>query len=656
MKKIISAALILIMLFALVPAVHGAKQITSIHCEDSECYEYTEGYVERNHDSSGHYLGQFYYYDAHPKSIYVEFSDGSHETYYDFDSCMDGTGSYPFLATGQTPSTPWGPGKHKVTMSLGSGANQVKTDYYVTVKPGIVDKLEIGDITVVEYIDGYTTKGFNMNTHMLESYFYYNYYNSKNLNVKATLKDGTVVEDAYWGIDIDGESWGASYGDDQSMYNKWGVGPHTVKAYMLGAECEFTVNVVSCPIDHIVYHDVWLYKGIHDYDWYGKTYYQYNAMFTVYFKDGCVEESDEGSIDSHGIHFYAYPLDDQVESPWGVGAHLVTIGGGAWFDGSFIVHVENSPYVDLHIQDGEDNQLYAEFIRANGDSDTYRVDNFTYSNMEQGMIRAHVKIAGQGMTAYFDCGHDNDFMPRYEDNVYCVIGDLTSNDIQKTAWLKRNILLPRFSDRLYDFKEYEPTFTGLSRDDYREFDIVTLACNYRDVFLLKSSDYYCDKDGRFWGFLTEKQIKEAVNYIFGVNIDVSKYPYYDPMDRSRIPVMILRGTDYLQWTDLSPDGLNWYYMSYYEDDDGEPMTADFFLDARFTLKSIDVLGGPKPVVQGDVDGDGVVTMKDVLLLRKLLAGAATAEEGSEALADVDGDGVVTMKDVLLLRKILAGAA
>ena len=59
---------------------------------------------------------------------------------------------------------------------------------------------------------------------------------------------------------------------------------------------------------------------------------------------------------------------------------------------------------------------------------------------------------------------------------------------------------------------------------------------------------------------------------------------------------------------------------------------------------------------GDVNGDGSVDMKDVLKLRKVIAGSETLTKELEALADVDGDGNVNMKDVLLLRKILAGAA
>ena len=63
--------------------------------------------------------------------------------------------------------------------------------------------------------------------------------------------------------------------------------------------------------------------------------------------------------------------------------------------------------------------------------------------------------------------------------------------------------------------------------------------------------------------------------------------------------------------------------------------------------------GSGDVIIGDANGDGVVNMKDVLILRKVLAG--TAVEGYvEAAADATRDGAVNMKDVLQLRKFVAG--
>ena len=58
-----------------------------------------------------------------------------------------------------------------------------------------------------------------------------------------------------------------------------------------------------------------------------------------------------------------------------------------------------------------------------------------------------------------------------------------------------------------------------------------------------------------------------------------------------------------------------------------------------------------PVVPGDADGDGNVTMKDVLKIRKAIAGVG---DDVDKAADVDGDGKLTMKDVLMIRKFIAG--
>ena len=58
--------------------------------------------------------------------------------------------------------------------------------------------------------------------------------------------------------------------------------------------------------------------------------------------------------------------------------------------------------------------------------------------------------------------------------------------------------------------------------------------------------------------------------------------------------------------------------------------------------------------RGDVNTDYTVDLKDLLLLRKLLAGEADLTMVDVDQADFDGNGKVNMKDVLMLRKYLAG--
>ena len=62
-------------------------------------------------------------------------------------------------------------------------------------------------------------------------------------------------------------------------------------------------------------------------------------------------------------------------------------------------------------------------------------------------------------------------------------------------------------------------------------------------------------------------------------------------------------------------------------------------------------------IYGDVNGDGVINTKDVILLRKYIAAKnpITGECDVEisAGADANGDGVINTKDVILLRKYIA---
>lgn len=66
--------------------------------------------------------------------------------------------------------------------------------------------------------------------------------------------------------------------------------------------------------------------------------------------------------------------------------------------------------------------------------------------------------------------------------------------------------------------------------------------------------------------------------------------------------------------------------------------------------AVTATGGNGP--WGDVNGDNEVNMKDVLSLRKSLAGIETLS--NNAAGDLNSDGVVNMKDVLMLRKFMAG--
>ena len=82
---------------------------------------------------------------------------------------------------------------------------------------------------------------------------------------------------------------------------------------------------------------------------------------------------------------------------------------------------------------------------------------------------------------------------------------------------------------------------------------------------------------------------------------------------------------------------------------GYPNTA---AEAYAKEKGFTFVALAPPVPLGDATEDGNVDMKDVLLVRKFIAGLAAAI--NRYAADVNADNSVDMKDVLLIRKYIAG--
>ena len=72
--------------------------------------------------------------------------------------------------------------------------------------------------------------------------------------------------------------------------------------------------------------------------------------------------------------------------------------------------------------------------------------------------------------------------------------------------------------------------------------------------------------------------------------------------------------------------------------------------AQFASGGVDVQVG----VKGDLTGDGLIAMGDVVKLARAVAGIVTLTPQQERLGDVTGDGLVAMGDVVKLARVVAG--
>ncbi len=80
-----------------------------------------------------------------------------------------------------------------------------------------------------------------------------------------------------------------------------------------------------------------------------------------------------------------------------------------------------------------------------------------------------------------------------------------------------------------------------------------------------------------------------------------------------------------------------------------------FEDLAFTMVNGKVtVAGDSGVLKGDLNNDGQINMKDIIILRKIVAGILSPTDIQLRSGDLNGDGNLNMKDIIILRKKVAG--
>ena len=60
-----------------------------------------------------------------------------------------------------------------------------------------------------------------------------------------------------------------------------------------------------------------------------------------------------------------------------------------------------------------------------------------------------------------------------------------------------------------------------------------------------------------------------------------------------------------------------------------------------------------PVMIGDIDGNGRITIEDVTLVQKFIAELETFDQRQTVAADTNGDGMITIEDATMIQKYIA---
>ena len=208
-------------------------------------------------------------------------------------------------------------------------------------------------------------------------------------------------------------------------------------------------------------------------------------------------------------------------------------------------------------------------------------------------------------------------------------------------WEHRGMTLNPQSNNHFEAGETYTVYVSLELRDIRRYEFapsMSLEAYVNDnrADFDMDSDYIC-----------------IVNYTFTVEKDTCDVRWYldASSTESTAGATVNRGDVF--GSPSVPDREDEEFVGWYTDralthpyDPDSPIMEDTELFAKWEPKASGVLG--------DIDGDGDITMKDVLIMRRYIAGLDELTDAQIAAGDFDGDGDITMKDVLRARRIIAG--
>lgn len=269
-------------------------------------------------------------YDVFPENITITLTDGSEVSGNPHD-LPDSIREYLWWHSEQSYENQWGVGEHTATIYLGT----MSKDYKVVIEGAPVESIEIEDITVTEYTNGW----------MSGDSFYYD------LSPKATitLKDGTVITDYY--LDLGDHRYWIEWESHIQYEEPWTAGnTYTITGSLLGITDTFTVTIAEGPVESIEIQDISIMEysgGYFNGDFYC---YEPDVTATITLKDGTVITDNYLELDDT---YYHIDVDTSVQydQPWTAGNTYTVTGSLMGVRDTFQVTILPSPVESIEIED-----------------------------------------------------------------------------------------------------------------------------------------------------------------------------------------------------------------------------------------------------------------------------------------------------------------
>ena len=329
-----------------------------------------------------------------------------------------------------------------------------------------------------------------------------------------------------------------------------------------------------------------------------------------------------------------------------------------------VEYVKKQSIAALEIYETYDNDseahLFVKVTDSDGETAVAEVYGLIPQNFGNGYVD-YIAITSMGNEpARINYNMDSTGVAKFGEDVSLTVDGVTSNTLEYSAFLKKQTVYGIVVYATAAEKSFNPDFKGFNRSEAADpANILHTAT----IAVKSVVDYYhvgTVTEGEEYDVVTvpAETVIEAVDYVFGTVIGEEDLAPIANADGT-VTLSMYHAENYMLPVDESHE-FYWYAKvdsSKYQGDIDlgfETMTLTYTEDLSFYVTEISFTEKKPDYVPGDATGDGYVTMSDVLLIRKSIAGIVDLTPEQFMRADITGDGYVTMSDVLRVRKIIAG--
>lgn len=198
------------------------------------------------------------WFEYHPPaySITVTFENSEPAVFSNESAFYDAYGFWPDTYSDQSAEAPWEVGEHEFYVSVFGLSAAIP----VTIRENNIQSVEILPLQIIENTNGYLERDS-------QGVEYYRYHLRNLISVRITYKDATTevcTLEEYCGRIEQGYEI-----DDNQRAEHWGLGTHTVKVYFNGETREFPVEIIPNPYismeilsvpreDYLPYERIWI--------------------------------------------------------------------------------------------------------------------------------------------------------------------------------------------------------------------------------------------------------------------------------------------------------------------------------------------------------------------------------------------------------------